>query len=428
MEDRWNMKRWYYILDHAGNYYRINEVDELVSVSDKNDAGVFSDQQIQEKVGNGKRSRFYRVIEADDTCGKGGDQTMEENKIIVPSEDVPDYEESWKSERIGTALENVTDPSEVDWVGLLRNLSYINSMIPAYKDQLRADQNNAELYILDILHFIELCDYDDQKAMDVMEQLKEAREKRRLAKDELFRVERYQNSIGTSANTSRIKQAIEEIGRAEKGNYHPRVAVELFENYDLKPRIQCKCYADRGSTILRSISSVHELSEEGDLNKMEYEYERIGTVYDDKKTDWLAYVRSQKEFFGNAQQHIADLQFDLAVIDTKIEEMMLEIEDANYNAVQGYHVFQKLKELRNQRKEMHTELRSVQMIVDRFDCRSMLDAYEDVEAEMVETVDARRIKDLTEKQEEFTDYSEETISAEQFEPESKSEEITIAAS
>ena len=111
-------------------------------------------------------------------------------------------------------------------------------------------------------------------------------------------------------------------------------------------------------------------------------YERVGTIYDDHKTDWLALVREQASFFRNAEQHICDLQCDLESIDEAIEEALQNMEDANYNVTQGYRAFKELKDLRNKRKELLAELEAVRTIAERFDCESMREVYEEIEEEL----------------------------------------------
>ena len=85
---------------------------------------------------------------------------------------------------------------------------------------------------------------------------------------------------------------------------------------------------------------------------MTYEYERVGTFYDDCRTDWNDLVQSQILFFRNAPQHIIDLQCDLESTDIAIEEALSAIEDASYNVAQGFKVYKELKELRNKRRQI----------------------------------------------------------------------------
>ena len=109
--------------------------------------------------------------------------------------------------------------------------------------------------------------------------------------------------------------------------------------------------------------------------------ERRETIYDAVRTDWKTFVKGQADFFRYAQQYIQNLEIDLANIDTLIEETLSACENARYNVAQGYTVFKKLKELRNERKELLSELQRVTAITDRFDCDVMREIYEEIEAE-----------------------------------------------
>lgn len=52
----------YYIRDYSGNYYRINNVNELVAVRNETDATVFNYDQAKSHIGTGKKSAFYCAI------------------------------------------------------------------------------------------------------------------------------------------------------------------------------------------------------------------------------------------------------------------------------------------------------------------------------------------------------------------------------
>ena len=45
----------YYIRDYSGNYYRINNVNELVAVRNETDATVFNYDQARSHIGTGKK-------------------------------------------------------------------------------------------------------------------------------------------------------------------------------------------------------------------------------------------------------------------------------------------------------------------------------------------------------------------------------------
>lgn len=84
----------YYIRDYSGNYYRINNVNELVAVRNETDATVFNYDQARSHIGIGKKSAFYRTIpiEMDDE-NEGGDIAF--NRVEVQEE--PDMENQYEN-------------------------------------------------------------------------------------------------------------------------------------------------------------------------------------------------------------------------------------------------------------------------------------------------------------------------------------------
>lgn len=83
------------------------------------------------------------------------------------------------------------------------------------------------------------------------------------------------------------------------------------------------------------------------------------------------YSMQQAKLYANAEQYIYNRQADLNEIDIQIEQILNEIEDSNYNAVQGHKVVKQLKELRNFRKEKQKELGCLYILTERFDCGVM---------------------------------------------------------
>ena len=114
------------------------------------------------------------------------------------------------------------------------------------------------------------------------------------------------------------------------------------------------------------------------------ERERIDTVFDGRANDWLSFARKQKEFYDNACQHMINLEIDIHAIDAMIEEVLVRIEDANFNVTQGYKVFKELKDLRNEKKEKLKELDALRALTACFDCSSMSEALEYSVQEMEE--------------------------------------------
>ena len=106
------------------------------------------------------------------------------------------------------------------------------------------------------------------------------------------------------------------------------------------------------------------------------EYARKETIYDTKTNDWMAFVREQLDFYQNIPQYMINLQIELDVIDSTIEETLIQIEDANYNVAQGYKAFKELKDLRNERKEKQRELQCLKAITEGINCVVMQEVYQ----------------------------------------------------
>ena len=109
--------------------------------------------------------------------------------------------------------------------------------------------------------------------------------------------------------------------------------------------------------------------------------ERTNTIFDKTKMNWAAFVKQQAEFFRFAREHIRNLELDLDKINALIEEALESCEGAKLNVAQGYKVFRRLKDLRNERKAILSELQKIQAITDRFDCDIMKAIYEEIEEE-----------------------------------------------
>jgi len=114
--------------------------------------------------------------------------------------------------------------------------------------------------------------------------------------------------------------------------------------------------------------------------------EYVQTEYDNKENDWLQFAKQQAKFYGNANQHICNLQLEINELDSNIEELLKEIEDANYNVAQGYKVFKHLKDLRNIKKSKQYELNCLRTITDKIDCDAMADIMGSCADEMEEFV------------------------------------------
>ena len=359
----------YYIKDYGGNYYKVNAVDQLVAATSKTEAAVFTLSQATSRLGFGKKSTFYYMTPTDGESKRDTDlpaETGEEDERMVSVKDLT-YDEL--HDPVEKKLFSY-DLSEMDWADYLTHFSYVASGISAYREELTKKESDLDKKVCDILHYIELCEIDDEAAIDLMELLRVCRENRREIKDELLRTEYFQNYFGNSANVSKAKQALKSIQGLETRQYKPRKYEELFENCTLKTRRTKKEDLDVSENYTR-VRTKHEERENDHMTE-----ERIYTPYDGKENDWLSFARQQAEFYRNAGQFIFNLQMEITEIDHEIEEILRETEDANCNVAQGYKVFKRLKMLRLEKKAKEQELNCLYILTDYIDCEAMADACE----------------------------------------------------
>lgn len=276
------------------------------------------------------------------------------------------------------------DLSEMDWEEYLTHFTYLVEGLMDYREELSKKHSDIDQKICDILHYIELCETDEKEAADLVELLRVCRENRRDVKDELQRIEYFQNNFGTNANAAKAKQALKCIKGLETRKYKPRKYEELFENCILKDRrlqrddiceIQCN-----GVNTKQRFSVEPTLNDKGGEDTMINE--RKYTPFDGKENDWLSFAKQQAEFYRNAGQYITNLQIDIKEIDDEIEDILLETEDANCNVAQGYKVFKRLKDLRLEKKAKTRELNCLYALTDYIDCESLADTCDDNLAEV----------------------------------------------
>lgn len=381
----------YYIMDYSGNYYRTNHTDQLVAVANEQDATVFTFAQANSRICVGKKAAFYCMIPVEDKTDdtEAEDMVVEEdsNKTILEEQgkmNADEYvslvKELTYDEVTDQVEKNVSsyDLSEMDWEEYLTHFTYLVAGLKDYRDELAKKHSDIDQKICDILHYIELCETNDEEAIDLVELLRVCRENRRGIKDELQRIEYFQNNLGTNANAAKAKQALKCIKGLEKRKYKPRKYDELFENCILKDkRLKrediCETeynYENRKQKFSAGYAFTDEGGERTMIEKRNY------TPFDGKENDWFSFAKQQAEFCRNVGQYITNLQIDIKEIDEKIEDILLEAEDANCNVAQGYKVFKRLKELRLERKAKSSELNCLYALTDCIDCDALADTCE----------------------------------------------------
>lgn len=394
----------YYIMDYSGHYYRTNKADQLVAVAGEQDATVFTFAQANSRICVGKKAAFYCMVPIEENVEDmsrevSGSDEISDNFSALPVEEQEENNDEYVSPIKELTYDEVMEPieknvasydlSEMDWAEYLTHFTYLVEGLKDYRDELSKKHSDIEQKICDILHYIELCETDDNEATDLIELLRVCRENRRDIKDELQRIEYFQNSFGTNTNVTKAKQALKSIKGLEKRKYKPRKYEELFENCILKDRRLQR--DDIHGTVHISSDTKQRYSVEPTFDEKDGEVtmveERSYTPLDEKENDWVSFARQQAEFYRNAGQYIINLQIDIKELDTEIENILLEIEDANCNVAQGYKVFKRLKELRLEKKAKIKELNCLYALTDYIDCESLADTCEDNLAEIEEIME-----------------------------------------
>ena len=266
-------------------------------------------------------------------------------------------------------LENTYDLKQLDWLEYLQHFCYLASSASNYREMLQKEQSDADLAVCDLLHYIELYEVGEGEYWKIIEQLKEARQRRRAAKDGMDIVEWFQNALGTSTNIAKAKAVIKQIEKLDRRRYVPRKFPELFIG-------ATKCQSKVESAEGLQQEAMVQFEAEPEREKPMYTT-RKETIFDTASIDWLEFAKQQVDFYQYAEQYACNLQLDLKEIELQIENILVEIEDANCNAMQGYMVFKELKELRNKRKEKERELQAVQILVEPFNCSAMAEAFQE---------------------------------------------------
>jgi len=324
----------YYITDISGNYYRVNSSDQLVPVEGKDYADVFTLTEANAKIGTGKKSHFYSV---------------------VPVEEAHGYK-----------LQGM------DWLDYLNQFCYLASGAVGYQENLTHALHDLELQICDILHYIELYDLDEKGSVRMTELLKECREQRRDVKDEILRVECFQKSLGTIANLSKVKDNMVPLKKLSNRSYNPRKLTALFEN-DMTETVRANkldramadtnCMEDVACAAAETYETAQNVTEENTM-----EYTRQDTVFDGQKNNWLTFARQQEAFYANAEQYLVNLQIRQDELQEELEQVLEEVENATYNVAQGYNVYKRLKDLRNEKKRLQKELEALYILTYGINC------------------------------------------------------------
>lgn len=385
-----------YIMDGNGNYYTLNGNNQLVVARGREEAAVFTFYEANQRIGGGKKARFYQTIPVaaldeieGEMLGEQVDEEMADEdaeasahtecskvySIVERIKDSSDMKEVLEPTKLQSKASKSQPDFEYDieaanWDEFINYFLFLVKSIKGYQEELSKRHSDVEKEICDLLHYVELYDLTDAEGIRVVEMLKDARLRRRDIKDELSRIEYFQKTIGTSANEVKARTFLTDIKKLDTRKYYPRQLSDLFDGME-KRQTDRRQYRERFTDRMKDVA--REYVDSGETEEAEMEY--VETIFDHKENDWLEFARQQKDFYQNVGQYMINLQIDIDTINQAIEVIMETIEDANYNVTQGYKVFKELKDLRNERKAKEQELGVLRTLTEGIDIDSMADAF-----------------------------------------------------
>lgn len=351
----------YYIKDLSGNYYNIQENGQLCVAMPEEEVQTFEYNDAASHVGTGKKSSFYKIVPAEDNREDVfGEFQVEDSDITA--EMPPDRK---------------YDSMRRDWQKYLQDYCSINERMKGYKKELNSELSKCDQEICDIVHLIEFNEISESDCVCLVDMLKDARVRRRAAKDELRKMELVQDVMEHGDPLNRVKSNLKQMKELNFRQYAPRQLPEIFEGYQKAAPIVKVLFENKEPELQqeREVDS----DKGGVINMIRRE-----TVYDGKENDWVGFIRNQMTFFANVEQYITNLELDIRRLDDEIEEILLLAEDTHCNAAQGYQVYKMLRERRKERKQKMTEKQMLEVIATNIDCKWMTDTCQYCEEQIIE--------------------------------------------
>ncbi len=207
----------YHIVDTSGNYYKLNEKNNLVIARDSSEATLFTIREANARIGTGRRARFYNLLEVDATP----------MPIAVPE---LEPEESYEAPELDTfETPTMFDGLHNDWESMLTNLCYMSDHMSAYQNNLNQMLSDVDKEICDIMHYLEFSDLNDSEMLRASRMLQERRRKRREIKDEMDKTALMRSTFLDGAFGIKVQQSLEVMEKMKERQYTPRKLSELFD-------------------------------------------------------------------------------------------------------------------------------------------------------------------------------------------------------
>jgi hypothetical protein len=204
------MMKMYYITDTSGNYYKIGANGNLVAAASSEEATLFTLRQANERVGSGRKSRFYCIIET-------------EVEDTEPTYSAPEYDHVTKP--------TMFDGLNNDWEQTISKLCYMSAHIAEYQKNLNVMLSDVDKEICDLLHYLEFNELSDVEMLNTAEMLQDRRRRRREIKDELEKTDVMRSTFLDKQFDIKVHQGLTQIERMKDRVYTPRRLPELFKQH-----------------------------------------------------------------------------------------------------------------------------------------------------------------------------------------------------
>ena len=209
------MMKMYNIIDMQGHFYRIGAKGNLVVASDSSEAELFTLRDANNRIGSGRKAKFYTTIEA-----------KVETDPEEPTYSAPDYDKIDKP--------TMFDGLQNNWESTLSQLCYLSSHIQEYQDNLNTMLSDVDKEVCDLLHYLELNDLDDSEMLKTSKMLQDRRRRRREIKDEMERTAVMRSTFLDKEFGIKVHQSLEQIEHMKGRIYTPRKLAGLFDGQQMQ--------------------------------------------------------------------------------------------------------------------------------------------------------------------------------------------------
>lgn len=205
----------YHIIDTAGHFFKLNDKNNLVVAKSSSEATLFTLREANERIGTGKKSRFYSFIEAPQVS------LSEQEPQVAETYEAPEYDTIEKP--------TMFDSLQNNWEEILSNLCYMSSHMSDYQSNLNQMLSDVDKEICDLMHYLEFTDLDDNEMLRVAEMLKERRCHRRQIKDEMEKTALMRDTFLDGTFGIKIQQSLDIMEKMKARQYTPRRLNDLFQ-------------------------------------------------------------------------------------------------------------------------------------------------------------------------------------------------------